>query len=140
MSEKEVEQLEMNLEEQLDTLASQLRALRETAGSFGRMVPLIWSLLAGAVGFGGWLATIEYRQSMSDVANEHQDLKIETLSHWKERTDAKLFTAPEAAAVVSGIKDTLSNLDKRQQRTEDAMETVKDTLERIESRLAPASN
>lgn len=140
-------ELEASLHEQVAALADQVAALAvpvESAKSLAKIAPAVYTLVAGAIAFGIWLGTLEWRVHSGD--SRHSDLvrrdtahdtALEAINLWRERTDAQRFTAAEAATTVATLKDTLSSLDKRQQRTEDAMDNVKATLERIESRLLP---
>jgi chaperonin cofactor prefoldin len=145
MSQEEVEEVEMQLHEQVEALAHQVKAISKPVAELQqlqRLAPAIYFLVVASVGFGSWMATLEWRlQSHSEKTREQamvdlrHDATLEALQLWRERTSAQAVTAAEIATIVAAMKDSLATLDKRQQRTEDAIEGVSTQLDRIEGRL-----
>jgi len=96
-----------------------------------QLIPLMWAILAGAFGVGGWVASLEWR--MRD--NDKTKAAVSEIQLWKASTDGNRFTSQEGHSLANGLSEKIVFNDKRIQRTEDAIIVVKEALGRIEKKL-----
>lgn len=125
----------MSLHEQVEKLGKQVESMAAPIRSLKTAAPAIWVLLTLALAFGGWQTSIEIRAQSADKEIVAHDASIDALEKWKERTDSTRITAGETQALISALKDTLADIDKRQARNEDAFQNMQKQLDRIETRL-----
>jgi hypothetical protein len=138
MSDEEGIDFEASIEE----LKAEVARLRNSASTFERIAPWVKLLVGGAIIVAGWATTVEIRQQSLDrtaeelrVADHEIEKSVSEISLWRERTEANRFTSQDANSLITAMTANLSSLDKRQARTEDAIETVRNQLDRIEQKL-----
>jgi uncharacterized protein (DUF1786 family) len=145
MSDEERDDFEASLEDlrhEVMALTAGVARVSASATTFERVAPWVKLLVVGAFVFGGWVTTIEVRQHLIDgrvtVLSENDAKKAQKDAEfelWRAHTTATQYTAQQAQETVAKIQESLMLLDKRQTRTEDALEGIKDMLDRIERRL-----
>lgn len=107
-----------------------------------QLIPVLWFLIVGAFGMGGWLATVEYRHRETDeIAKKTRD-EIGSFSLWKERTEASRFESKDGIKLqttmnesVTAVNNLINQQDKRIQKLETANEYIQGSLARIENKL-----
>lgn len=128
--------------QEMDHMKETTEEIAAVAKTVGRLTPWLKLLIFGAFGIGTWAAVLNAQlrelmqssESMAKRLDKHDDV-LSGISLWRAETDAQRVTAGEVAVIVSGVKDTLYALDKRQAEAEVTLKTVTEQLTRIETRL-----
>jgi len=132
----------MNIDELREQVATLVRSQGESkavADSLSKLLPWFKVILAGgisgAVAIAVWVTTIEYRQQYLLDESEDHDGQLHAINAWKIQTDSNRFTSKDASEMMNSLMSAAAVQDKRLQRVEDSNLVIKESLQRIESKL-----
>ncbi|WP_395734393.1 hypothetical protein [Prosthecobacter sp.] len=105
-----------------------------------KLVPLVQWLIAGAVLIAGglvagamWVSSIDSR---TELVPQHDKALIE-INQWRAATDGSRYTSSEANKLQTALTAALNAQDKRITRSEDALTSIKELLQKIDRKLDP---
>ena len=110
--------------------------LLETVSTFLPWAKVIFvTAVSGAVGVAIWVTTIEYRQQDFSDGHKDHDAQLKQMSAWQIKTESNRFTSKDAADMMNNLMSAAAAQDKRLQRVEDSNTMIKESLQRIETKI-----
>lgn len=126
-------------EQQRDELDVRIQQLNSVARAGWGVITFF---IVTVFGFGGWVATLEYRQSRTaaDIAAHTASLSAHTESLnagalWRAEANANRFTTADYNRNSALLQEQLLNHDKRLTRTEDTLGRLEASMLRLETKL-----
>ena len=110
--------------------------LLDTIATFLPWAKLIFITgVSGAVGVAVWVTTIELRQQSFTEGHKDHHEQLKQINTWQIKTEANRFTSKDASEMMNNLMSAAATQDKRLQRVEDSNVVIKESLQRIETKL-----
>lgn len=133
--------VDINLQEEMH---AQFQRMDQVLSSVKKLFIMVWVLVSGAFSLGVYATILDIRTRNTEEVTKKNQADLHNYDIWRAGVDANRFDtsdglrlSQEHTMVERHLSENLIAQDKRLQRVEDTLISVKETLGRIEKKLEP---